>query len=157
MNPDEYGPDYQGHLVEQYKLYVEMADRISHRRALANSFFLALQTALVGVSATALARDDDSGNQSGVLILAGLGIVLAYVWLRVLRSYRQLNSAKFAVVHEIEAKLPIAPYKLEWDRLGGGADSEKYTPLTKVEGWVPFVFLVAYVVTAGSAVLTWAR
>jgi hypothetical protein len=31
---------YDSALREQYKLYVEMADRISARRALTNSFFL---------------------------------------------------------------------------------------------------------------------
>ena len=31
---------------EQYKLYVEMADRVSARRSLANTFFLTLNTAL---------------------------------------------------------------------------------------------------------------
>ena len=32
-------------LLEQYKIYVEMADRISARRGLANTFFLTLNTA----------------------------------------------------------------------------------------------------------------
>ncbi len=36
---------YQAVLLEQYKLYVEMADRVSARRALANTFFLTLNTA----------------------------------------------------------------------------------------------------------------
>ena len=31
-----------GHFLEQYKLYVEMADRISNRRQTANSFFCQL-------------------------------------------------------------------------------------------------------------------
>ena len=39
------------HLLEQYKIYVEMADRISHRRAVANTFFLTFNTAVVGALA----------------------------------------------------------------------------------------------------------
>jgi len=31
----EYGANYESHYIEQYKLYVEMADRISSRRQLA--------------------------------------------------------------------------------------------------------------------------
>ena len=34
------------HLLEQYKICVEMADRISARRNLANVFFLTLHTAI---------------------------------------------------------------------------------------------------------------
>jgi hypothetical protein len=37
------------HRIEQYKLYLEMADRISSRRQSANSFFLTLNTALVAL------------------------------------------------------------------------------------------------------------
>lgn len=40
--------DYQAHLLEQYKLYVGMADKISERRQSANSYFLSLNTALLG-------------------------------------------------------------------------------------------------------------
>ena len=35
--------------LEQYKLYVEMADRISSRRQNANSFFLSINTAIVAL------------------------------------------------------------------------------------------------------------
>lgn len=41
-----YGPEYKPHLLELYKLYVEMADHISDRREKANSFFLTINTAL---------------------------------------------------------------------------------------------------------------
>src|SRR4028118_326413 len=43
---------YQTAILEQYKTYVEMADRVSQRRALTNTFFLTLNTAvftLIGV------------------------------------------------------------------------------------------------------------
>ena len=36
MDREEYGTNYQAHLLEEYKLYVEMADRVSQRRAVAN-------------------------------------------------------------------------------------------------------------------------
>ena len=47
---DEYDDKskYKDHVLEQYKLYVEMADRISARRSTANTFFLTLNTLLVG-------------------------------------------------------------------------------------------------------------
>ena len=42
-----YGKDYKQHLLEQYKLYVEMADEVSSRRSKANNFFLSVNTLLV--------------------------------------------------------------------------------------------------------------
>ena len=37
---------YQAAILDQYKLYVEMADSISQRRGLTNTFFLTLNTAI---------------------------------------------------------------------------------------------------------------
>ena len=69
------------------------------------------------------------------------------------KSYQQLNTGKFDVIHEIERKLPLALYKAEWDALGRGQDSRKYKPLTDVEKWVPVIFIGLYVVIAFAALL----
>ena len=45
----EESKDYSFVLLEQYKIYVEMADRISARRGLTNTFFLTLNSALFTV------------------------------------------------------------------------------------------------------------
>jgi hypothetical protein len=47
----EYGEAYRQHLFDQYKLAVEMADRVSARRMQANTFFLAVNTGLLTVFA----------------------------------------------------------------------------------------------------------
>ena len=46
---DSYGESYQAHSLEIYKLYVQMADNISARRQSANSFFLTVNTAIIGI------------------------------------------------------------------------------------------------------------
>lgn len=54
VNESDYadGSDkYQGAVLEQYKLYVEMADRVSSRRGLANTFFLTLNSGILTVLA----------------------------------------------------------------------------------------------------------
>jgi len=45
----DYGDKYKSHLLEQYKLCVVMADKISSRRATANNFFVSLNTLLITV------------------------------------------------------------------------------------------------------------
>src|SRR5688572_11927437 len=106
-------------LLEQYKLYVEMADRISQRRALANSFFLALHTGLFGL-AVSLAGLSSGGIElkAASLAAAVFGFPFVYVWWRILQSYRQINKAKYLVIHDLEAQLPVSPYDREWDKVG---------------------------------------
>jgi hypothetical protein len=116
----EYGDCNRQQLFDQYKLAVEMADRVSARRMQANTFFLAVNTGLIAV------------------------LVLCYGWWRIVGSYRQLSSGKHAVILEIETLLPAAPYAAEWAVLGEGRDPRRYLPLTRVETWVPRLFALLY-------------
>ena len=130
-----YGENYDTHYLEIYKLYVQMADNISDRRQSANSFFLAVNTAIIGIVAYV---GGTSGDLNWAVSLAGL--ILCYAWYRLVRSYKDLNSGKFKVVHEIERELPLSPYDAEWEVLGRGKDSSLYLPFTRIELWVPRVF-----------------
>ncbi len=131
-------------LLEQYKLYVELADRVSQRRGVANSFFLLV-------------------NSSAVVILGSLGvsfkaaspwlfvfptvilICICIVWFYLVRSYSQLNSGKWKVVGVMEERLPASPWwRAEWQALGAGKDRSLYWPLTHLEKWVPLVFVLLY-------------
>ena len=131
---------YQAHLLDQYKLYVEMADRVSARRQTANSYFLSINTALLGFAGYVTTK----GADDQVWMLGVVGIVLSYLWYRIIVSYRDLSSAKFKVVHEIEKRLPISPYDAEWEAMGRGKDPSLYRPLTHVEKGVPWVFLALH-------------
>ncbi len=129
------------HVLEQYKLYVEMADRISARRATANTFFLTLNTLVVG----ALATCAEKSSHLSIIVVCIAAIVLCYVWKRLINSYRQLNTAKYAVIGELERKLPSSPYwSAEWSALGEGKDPRRYKQLTGVEKGVPIIFMGLY-------------
>lgn len=157
MNREEYGTNYQAHLLEEYKLYVEMADRVSQRRGLANAFFLSLHTGLftLAVGLAGFSSDRSEFEISG-LIAALFGLPLAILWIRIINSYRQLNAAKYTVVRELEKHLPAAPYDRESTLGEGGEDSNKYHQLTKEEVWVPGLFFVAYAAVATTAgILLW--
>jgi hypothetical protein len=151
---ESYSTDekYQAAVLEQYKLCVEMADRISARRALANTFFLTLHSAiltLVGVF-----WKDRPQTSGWVLVLpltVALGLCVAWFWL--VRSYRQLNSGKYAVIAALERRLPASPlWRGEWFALGEGRDPSRYVPFTHLEQWVPALFAAAYVIGAGLAI-----
>jgi len=147
ISKEFYGqnPKYQDHLLEQYKIYVEMADRISARRNLANTFFLTLHTFLIGIFGFTI--KEDIAVQNGWLLLVPLFAVLALcaAWWRLVKSYRQLNTAKYKVIGELEKYLPASPYyAAEWKALGEGKDRKLYIPLTGIEQWVPVIFGFLY-------------
>lgn len=144
-----YGPEFENHLFEQYKLYVEMADRISARRMLANSFYVSVHTALITAFTVMLKDKVLQPTLLGVTPFAAV-ILLCFVWWRTVHSYRQLNSGKFRVVHALEQMLPVAPYDEEWVALGAGKNRSKYLPLTHVENWVPVCFGFMYVLLAAN-------
>ncbi len=128
---------YRTAILEQYKIYVEMADRISARRALTNTFFLTLNTAVFTVIGVFL---QTSPHAATWLLLFPLIALLGQctAWYYLLRSYRQLNTAKYQVIGELEEHLPASPYwRAEWTALGEGKDRSKYWPLSHVEQWLP--------------------
>jgi hypothetical protein len=136
---------YQSAILEQYKLCVEMADRVSARRALANTFFVTLNAAVLTLIG-AFWKDRPTGS-TGLLIGPLIVLVaLCFAWFWLVRSYRQLNSGKFAVIGALERRLPASPYwSAEWVALGEGRDKAKYWPLTHLEQWVPCLFAASYI------------
>jgi hypothetical protein len=149
-NPVEnFGADgatktYDSVLLEQYKLYVEMADRISARRGLTNSFFLTLNTSIVGlIAALNKIPTGAQGWWLAIPLVAMLGECFA--WFYLVRSYRLLNGAKYRVVGAFEERLPASPFwRAEWWELGEGRDRRRYWPLSHVEQWIPILFALTY-------------
>jgi hypothetical protein len=147
IDPGRWGGPPQAYsdaILEQYKIYVEMADRISARRGFANTFFLTLNSAIfttIGVFWTTRVHVASWLLIFPVLVL--LGQCLAWFWL--VRSYRQLNAAKYVVVGALEERLPASPYwRAEWKALGEGRDPSLYWPLTHLEQWIPALFAACY-------------
>ena len=130
-----YGEHYEAHCLEIYKLYVQMADNISARRQSANSFFLTVNTAIIGIVGYVAGN---SNQWTWIISLAGLA--LCYGWYRLIRSYQDINSGKFKVIHEMEKQIPLSPYYAEWEALGRGKVSKLYLPFTHIELWVPRIF-----------------
>ncbi len=141
---ENYGAEYPAHVLEQYRLYVLMADKISERRQSANTYLLTVNTVLAAILGLATAVPGRNSSLAFLAIGGIAGMVLAYTWYRLIASYRQLSSGKFRVVHAMERLLPLRPYDAEWAALGRGEDPKIYRPFTSVETWIPGVFFVLY-------------
>jgi hypothetical protein len=139
----EYGDKYVEHLLEQYKLYIASAEKISDRRQTTNSFFLGLNTAVLGMLGWINSRPGTGG--SFVFLAASVAaIVICIFWFEMMRSYRNLNTAKFQVIHAIERRLPLSMYDVEWDIVQRGVVRKKYWPFSHIEMKVPGVFILIY-------------
>lgn len=131
-------------VLEQYRLYAESADRLGERRALANTFFLGLNTAVLTLLGVFWKDPPEASAWLGLFPLLAL-LAQCFMWFAIIRSYRQLSSAKWAVVGQLETALPSAPWAAEWIALAKGKDPSTYWPLTHVEKWIPVIFAVAYI------------
>jgi hypothetical protein len=143
-----YGGDqkaYQAAVLDQYKLYVEMADRISQRRGLTNTFFLTVNTTIFTLIAV-LWKEQPSDSMWWLVFPLVAALAQCFTWFYIVRSYRLLNSAKYKVVGALEERLPASPYaRAEWWALGEGNDRRLYWPLTHIEKWIPLLFAATYI------------
>lgn len=112
---------------EQYKLYVQMADQISARRATFNNMLLVANTAIVGVAGL-LAKDCMTVESRHCMVyqcpgfagtvvcgVAGVGFLVCVLWLLGIWSYAQKTAAKGKVHNGMEAQgyVPLTPFCIE--------------------------------------------
>ena len=76
-------------------------------------------------------------------------MLLSASWYVVIRSYRQLNSAKFKALHELEEQLDYPFFKREWDFLEKGEKKNRYWKLTIVETFLPIGFSIFSLILIG--------
>lgn len=143
-------------LLEQYKLYVEMADRVSQRRAESNRFYMTILSSILVVLSIVIEKQIFSEYQLIMFALISiLGLMLSLIWYANIRSYSQLNSGKFAVINDMEKGLPYMCFKKEWELLGEGLEAKKYRQLTRVEKYVPIIIAIPYVLLLIFSVVQW--
>lgn len=132
----DYGSDFQKHLLEQYKLFVDTSLDITSKRLEANKFHLTLNSVIFGIASYMTTL-----NQHVVIVLfAVVGIVISYVWRKSILAYKELNRAKFKVIHELEIHLPACLFKCEEKHY-----LKKYHGLTSAEKFYPIIFILLYV------------
>ena len=127
-------------LFNQYKLYVEMANEISNRRDEMNKFYLTLISLFISIFSILI-----SITQKPVLFIIPLIItmVICFIWMKTIESYKTLNRSKFDVINEIENKLPVKGFTIEWELL---KNLYQHNKLTKVEKYVPIIIGIIAVI-----------
>ncbi len=152
-------PSEQTATLEQYKLMVETADRISGRRQATNTFFFSIVSLLIVANSFAwvLPRWQHQATvpvpqwQHTLAITAGT-ILVCYAWAHILRTYRAINSAKFRVIREIEKTLPFPMFDDEYKHMKA-QDRHRYTPLTAIEQRLPWMFVGLSVLISATTIV----
>ena len=139
------GKDSDPVILDQYKLYLELTDKISERRQHANQFFLGMNTGLCALIGYFYSSDAGSELKTLAWCVPIAGVLLSYFWYRLIKSYRDLNGAKFGVIQTIEQHLPLSPYHAEWVALEEGKNPKVYTPFSHLEIWVPRCYIAMFV------------
>lgn len=128
-------------IFSQYKMYAEMADKVSARRATTNSFFLTANSFLF-VAMGALFSN--SSLFIFIPIILVVGIFFSVSWMMLIVYYRDLNGCKYRVINEIEKRLPVKGFYTEWQLAKAMKAKNRMQGLTAIEKWVPISLIILY-------------
>lgn len=132
-------------LLEQYRLYLSSASEISDRRQKANEYYLTVNTILVSFIVFVSQYDKISDPKMIIYFITLIGLINSVITYFIIRSYKQLNSVKFKVIHELEKLLPANLFAYEWELLGKGKIRSKYWPFSHLELKIPLLFAIVYI------------
>ncbi len=137
-------------LLTQYRVLVETSEALVLRRQGVNNFFLSVNSLVLAGAGLILRDGKASGIEAvGLIVLAFGGLSLCFVWYRLIKSFQQLSKGKFAVILELEHRLPARMFAAEWAALGEGKDPTTYRPFTAVEAMTPKVFGAVQILLLG--------
>ena len=131
-------------MFELYKLFQETTEKVSDRRAKANTWMLSVNSALVALYTLLEQGEAFTGTLGQRLWLVAIpvaGVIICLAWYSLLVSYRKLNHAKFSVLMDMEKNLPYALYTREKEFL----DRNRRWNLSNIEGWIPLAFGLLYI------------
>lgn len=135
--------DNREELFQQYRLFVESADKISERRNHLNTFFIALHSLLV--SGLSLFK---TVIFAYIIPICIFGCILAFLWWYMLCNYRSLNKAKFRIIQEIEKHLPLNLYCTEWELYKTRKhrfNPTRYLSFSRLEMILPWLLILVYI------------
>jgi len=140
-----YGASFQAHLLEQYKVFVESAQRVTDRRITTGNYLLTVNSFLLTVFGVASAQHM-GGFWLAIVPVAGL--LVSFTWYALVVFYRNLGASKYKVIHQMEQYLPAAPFRCEWQTVHEDK-AQRHTGVTHLERVIPLTFAVIYLALLG--------
>ncbi|MCR5462636.1 MAG: hypothetical protein K6E87_06175 [bacterium] len=122
-------------IIQIWESYSSHAEEITAKRQNINTLFITIEIAILGFVINDL--------KTLGLCLSIAGLIVSVAWVFMVLAYRKLNTAKFEVINQIEEKMDIKPYRLEWDSL----KKKKYIGLTIIEMLCSSIFTIGFIIT----------
>lgn len=128
-------------LIEQYKLLLSTSESLIERRQKLTTTYISIFSVLLPIISTMLSLSYFY-LYAGAMIISVIAIVLCISWRATIISYGKSNRAKFAILEEMERKMPAAMFASEWYALG--SITKKYKSFTSRETAIPLLFIFVY-------------
>lgn len=132
------GDSNQELLFNQYELYLNSVEKNSDRRNSAVKLYITINAWLLSFMGVII-QTTKFNTLATVLPILIVWISISVIFFYLIRSYKQLNTGKFELIHKIEEKLPLNLYAYEWVVLGEGKDKNKYFPFSHIEKRLPII------------------
>jgi len=136
-------------LFQQYHIYLDSIEKNSDRRNSAVKLYITINAWLLSFLGV-IVQSSKLNIITAILPVLIVWISISVIFYYLIKSYKQLNTGKFELIHKIEEKLPLNLYAYEWVVLGEGKDKNKYFPFSHIEQWLPIVLGLVY-----SVLLLW--
>lgn len=137
-------------LIEQYKVLLSTSESLIERRQKLTTTYISIFSVLLPILSAMLSFQSIFLN-IGVSLIALIGIILCLSWRKTVISYGKSNRAKFAILEEMENKLPVAMFASEWIVLK--RITNKYKSFTDRETLIPILFLIVYLIVLVASIL----
>jgi len=143
-----YGDRYKDHVLEQYKVFLEGMEKNSERRRTVLQFFIGANTAIFALVGFTFDLGSPLTKLMARLAIAAAGVVVCIIFFYLFRSHKQLSSAKFRVIEQIEELLPLKPYSCEWSILKKNTEKTGYLSSSKLEALLTLIFGAGFLMFA---------
>lgn len=125
--------------TEQYKIFVDSAEKNSEKRINQNNIHLTFSLALFSfISITKL-------NKLAFFILCILGTIISIIWYFTIDNYSKRNKVKFDIINEYEKENNLNWFSEEQKRIS------ILTNLSFLEKLLPIAFIVIYLIVMFSS------
>lgn len=139
-------------LLEQYKIFVETSEALVKRKQSVNSFYVTLNSALLGAVISVICASRKLPVLFGWLKVSAavstfaslVGFVVCFSWISLLNSYADLNSSKMRIITEIEKDMAVNLYDTEWAIITQKVGKKKYKSFSDKEKFVGALFGILY-------------
>ena len=126
---------------EQYKIFVESAEKNSEKRVTQNNIYLTINLAFLSYILF------QKPNLVETIITSFVGLIICLVWLLTIINFCKRNKVKFDIINEMEEEFGNL-YKEEWKRIS------ILTPLSTYEKFLAIIFVMVYIIIPILNILT---